>query len=162
MKTTSQNKKINLGLIEKSENLINDPIRTTLKFPNGDDEQFENKLPVHFFGVHALVNIKDNEFHLMEEDDGFFRTHSVLTKDEVEELHQIVKKLTNEFEITSKWKTKIKNVKKFLMERKHPKFPIKFILHDSKNIEIQINIHNNSMNMDVFWLFNLEKVLNIN
>jgi hypothetical protein len=154
----------NLGLIKCDDEMFGNEWNTTLIFSDNSSETFTGQRPIQYAGVHGLVNLSQDEFHLLMEDDGKFWTFQILTKDEINLLHSEMKELETEFIFKGHFKVKYKN-QNILKNRKSGKkrFSSLEIIDREQNAPIlRVGIKDKVLEFDVNWLPDLVSVLDIN
>jgi hypothetical protein len=111
------------GLVYADDQMFGNMYSTDIRYPDGTEEQHIGQRPEHYFGVSALVCFKENEFHLMGEDDGHFWTNAILTQEECKELSEVISKIGSSVTLKPKWKYRLD--RSFRDKWEHPKFPAK-------------------------------------
>jgi len=154
----------NLKLITENDECFGNDWRTTLIFEKGDNLTFEKQRPQQYFGgVHGLVNLYKDEFHLLTEDDGNFQTFMILSKEEIIQLHKEMKNLVNEFRFLGDCKVKYKN-QNILKNRKSGNNRLSSLRIEDREISaplLYIGIKDETLCFDVNFLPDLVKVLDI-
>jgi translation initiation factor IF-1 len=154
----------NLGLIKCDDEMFGNEWNTTLIFSDNSSETFIGQRPIQYAGVHGLVNLFQDEFHLLMEDDGRFWTFQILTKDEITMLHSEMKKLETEFIFKGQFKVKYKN-QNILKNRKSGKkrfSSLEIIDREQDASILRVGIKGKVLEFDVNWLPDLVSVLGIN
>jgi hypothetical protein len=154
----------NLELIAENDEIFGNTWTTNLVFKDGTNERITGERPVQYFGVHGLVNLFKDEFHLLGEDDGNFQTITILSKEEILMLHTEMVELENEFLFKGHFKVKYKN-KNILKDRKSGKQRISSLkIKDREQSAplLFIGINDKTVSFDVNWLPDFVKVLDIN
>jgi hypothetical protein len=143
-----------LGTIRISDQDFGNEWNTELRFSDGSTDIINGERPKQYYGVHGLINLFEDEYHLMKEDDGYFWTAVILSQKEVKELHNDLKLIL---------KIDFKDNRKVYL---HTKLFISNGLITIKPREnnaplININIKNKDILFDAYWLPSLVKVLDI-
>jgi hypothetical protein len=153
----------NLELITENDQMFGNDWRTHLIFKDGTSEIFDGQRPVQYQGVHGLVNLYGDEFHLLGEDDGNFQTIIILTKEEILTLHTEMVELEKEFIFKGHFKVKYKN-QNILKDRKSGKnrfSSLKITDRDQSAPLLYIGLGSETVCFDVNWLPDFIQVLDI-
>jgi len=150
----------NLELIEANDQEFGNSWSTTLKFTDGSEETFRNQRPNQFFGVFGLVNLFQDEFHIIAEDDGFCWTQEIVSSNDIDLLKEALIKLSLNFTFKNNYKV-IFNTKMVMERRTSNGFLISVIPGVNTAPLIEIKLHKTLMRFDANWLKDLIKVLDI-
>lgn len=153
----------NLQLISETDEMFGNTWSTNLIFKDGTNEYIKGKRPVQYIGVHGVVNLFKNEFHLLSEDDGNFQTIIILTKEELKQLYTEMSSLVNEFVFEHNHKARYKN-QNILKNRKSGKNKLSsLVITDRLNIAplLDIGVKGKIITFDVAWLPDFVSVLDI-
>jgi len=77
---------------------------TNLRFANGTNDWRDGERPKQFSGVHGLVHLFEDEWHIMGEDDGHFWTEVIISEVEVRKIHESLSKLITNFKFKNNYK----------------------------------------------------------
>lgn len=154
-----------LGLVsEGCGNGFGKAWRTELTLGNGEVSSYGGQRPEQFFGVHALVKWRD-EYLLLEEKDGVFRTIASLTLGGVTALRGVIDSLVGDFSFSKKSRyfteVTIRNESDFLWERPHAMFPVKVLPRAGYTPLIEVMVKGKRLAFDAAFLLTLSKVLDI-
>lgn len=124
--------------------------------------------PKNFHGVHALVQTGEDEYNLMCEDDGHFRTHAILTGKMVRELKGQLEKIRDSVTLKPNWR--ISYGRSYMPVRQHALFPSRIIRRKEIRPLVEIDVagiakrkqgERTELVFDISWINEIIEVLDI-
>jgi hypothetical protein len=151
---------MNFSTIKTEDQEFGNNWTTLLVFSDGSADNRRGERPTQFDGVHALVHEFDDEFHLLTEDDGYFKTDVILTENEVRKIHKSLEKFIQKFEFKSDYKVTFDT--HIVLDRKiNDEISLTVVPRDDTAPLIDMSIKGKKVQFDVNWMSSLIRVLDI-
>jgi len=146
--------------IPENDEMFGNDWSTNLIFSDGSNEWLNNERPTQYAGVHGLIHVFEDEWHILCEDDGYFRTVVIVTENEIRKIHHSLSKLIENFRFKGNYKVTFDT--HIQMDRKISEFiDLKIIPRTESAPLIDMTIHGEKIVYDVNWLGDFIKVLDI-
>lgn len=110
-----------MGVVKSDDQDFGNEYSISLREKDGTETETVGYRPKNFHGVHALIQTGDDEYNLLCEDDGHFRTHAILNRELIDELVVQLKKIREG--MVFKPNFKVSYTRAFRLDREHEHFP---------------------------------------
>ena len=154
-----------MGVVKSDDQDFGNEYSINLRRKDGSETANVGYRPKNFHGVHALIQTGDDEYNLLCEDDGHFRTHAVLNRELIYELVGQLKKIREG--MVFKPNFKVSYTRAFRLDREHKHFPSTVKTRGRNTPLVDIDFVGTAVGewthlvFDASWIDDLLKVLDI-
>lgn len=157
-----------MGTVEANDQDFGNTYSIDMRGIDGEWTSETGARPKNYHGVHALVQTGEDEYNFMCEDDGHFRTHTILNRSLLKELLSELRKIQDGVILKPNWKYSLTN--KFVSHRSHRHFPSSVTIRNTSTPLVEIDIpgigkrkesERTEVAFDISWIADLIRVIDI-